>query len=70
MRGVPVIAANPRDASSLLRFLVDAPNTDPEIGQTRLVRARARGRVRHDHLLARLSQRRAERRAGLADALD
>jgi hypothetical protein len=29
----PVIAANPRDTSRLLRFLVDAPNTDPEIGQ-------------------------------------
>jgi hypothetical protein len=24
--------ANPRDGSRLLRFLVDAPNTDPEIG--------------------------------------
>jgi hypothetical protein len=28
-----VIAANPRDASRLLRFLVGAPNTDLEIGQ-------------------------------------
>ena len=26
MRGVPVMAVNPRDASRLLRFLVDPPN--------------------------------------------
>jgi len=30
MRGVPAFAANPRDASRLLRFLVDVPNTAPE----------------------------------------
>jgi hypothetical protein len=42
MRGVAVIAVNPRDASRLLRFLVDAPYTDPEIGQNSL-RARAAG---------------------------
>jgi predicted ATPase len=42
-RGVPVISANPRDGSRLLRFLVDAPNTDPEIGHNCLARARARG---------------------------
>jgi hypothetical protein len=43
MRGVRVIAANPRDGSRLLRFWVKAPNTDPEIGTTRLARARVRG---------------------------
>src|SRR5215471_10557084 len=37
--GVPVIAANPRDASRLLRFLLDAANTDPEMGHN-LPRAR------------------------------
>jgi hypothetical protein len=39
MRGVPVIAAVPRDGSRLLRFLADAPNTDPESGTTCLARA-------------------------------
>jgi hypothetical protein len=42
MRGVPVIAANPRDGSRLLRFFVNAPNTDPEIGHNS---PRARGRM-------------------------
>ena len=37
-----IIAVNPRDGSRLLRFLVKAPYTDPEIGTTRLARARAR----------------------------
>jgi hypothetical protein len=43
MRGVRAIAANPRDGSRLLQFLVKAPYSDPEIGTTRLARARARG---------------------------
>jgi hypothetical protein len=32
MRGVPAIAANPREGSRLLRFWVEAPNTNSEIG--------------------------------------
>jgi hypothetical protein len=40
MRGVPAITANSRDGSRLLRFWVKAPYTDPEIGTTRLARAR------------------------------
>ena len=43
MRGVRAVAANPRDGSRLLQFLVKAPYSDPEIGTTRLARARARG---------------------------
>jgi hypothetical protein len=43
MRGVPAIAANPREGSRLLRFWVKAPNTSSEIGTT-LSRARACGR--------------------------
>jgi hypothetical protein len=38
----PVIAANPREGSRLLRFWVKVPNTNSEIGTTRLARARAR----------------------------
>jgi len=48
MRGVPAIAANPREGSRLLRFWVKVPNTSSEIGTT-LSRARACGRVRADH---------------------
>jgi hypothetical protein len=59
MRGVPAIAANPREGSRLLRFWVKVPNTSSEIGTT-LSRARACGRMqtgprvlsypRHSHL--------------------
>jgi hypothetical protein len=44
MRGVPAIAANPREGSRLLRFRVKVPNTSSEIGTT-LSRARACGRM-------------------------
>jgi hypothetical protein len=37
------MAANPREGSRLLRFWVKAPNTNSEIGTTRLARVRARG---------------------------
>jgi len=36
------MVANPREGSRLLRFSVKAPNTNSEIGTTRLARARAR----------------------------
>jgi hypothetical protein len=45
MRGVPAIAANPREGSRLLRFWVNVPNISSEIGTT-LSRARACGRMR------------------------
>ena len=44
MRGLPAIAANPREGSRLLRFWVKVPNTSSEIGTT-LSRARACGRM-------------------------
>jgi hypothetical protein len=44
MRGVPA-AANPRKDPRLLRFWVKAPNTNSEIGTTRLARACARNRA-------------------------
>ena|SRR5215471_2247232 len=40
MCGVPTIAGNPREGSRLLRFRVKTPNTNSEIGTTRLSRAR------------------------------
>jgi hypothetical protein len=43
MRGVPAIAANPREGSRLLWFWVEVPNSNSEIGTTRLARARACG---------------------------
>jgi hypothetical protein len=43
MRGVPAIAANPREGSTLLWFWVKVPNSNSEIGTTRLARARACG---------------------------
>ena len=43
MRGVPAIAANPREGSRLLWFWVKVPNSNSEIGTTRLTRARAYG---------------------------
>jgi hypothetical protein len=43
MRGVPAIAANPREGSRLLWFWVKVPNSNSEIGTTRLARARACG---------------------------
>jgi hypothetical protein len=55
--GGPAIAANPREASRLLRFWVKVPNTNSEIGTTRLTRARARGRqfLRSSQLAAHLA---------------
>jgi hypothetical protein len=41
MRGVPAIAANPREGSRLLRFWLKAPSTNSDIGTTRLSRARS-----------------------------
>src|SRR5215469_4698412 len=41
MCGVPAIAGNPREGSRLLRFWVKTPNTNSEIGTTRLARAPA-----------------------------
>jgi len=43
MRGVPAMAANPREGSRPLRFWVKAPNTNSETGTTHLSLARARG---------------------------
>jgi hypothetical protein len=40
MRGVPAIAANPREGSRLLWFWVKVPNSNSEIGTTRRARPR------------------------------